>query len=88
MTLKWKGSSSTIVDRFISYIIAIKWFLKGISIMLFKLRIQTPTQTFEIVPLQLAAVHLVLHISFLKKCMGNMTSIVPLESVNVKDTHT
>lgn len=56
--------------------------------MLFKLRIQTPTQTFEIVPLQLAAVHLVLHISFLKKCMGNMTSIVPLESVNVKDTHT
>ncbi|WMV08941.1 hypothetical protein MTR67_002326 [Solanum verrucosum] len=37
---------------------------------------------------ELAAVHPVLHISLLKKCVGYPTSIVPLESVVVNDSLT
>ena len=39
-------------------------------------------------PTELAAVHLVFHISLLKKCVGDLASIVPLESVAVKDSLT
>ncbi|WMV50782.1 hypothetical protein MTR67_044167 [Solanum verrucosum] len=35
-------------------------------------------------PVELAAVHLVFHVSLLKKCVGDPTSIMPLESVTVK----
>ena len=38
--------------------------------------------------LELTAVHLVFHISLLKKCVGDPASIVPLESVAVKDSLT
>ena len=38
-------------------------------------------------PAALAAVHSVFHISLLKKCVCDPASIVPLESVAVKDTH-
>ena len=36
-------------------------------------------------PAKLAAVHLVFHISLLKKCIGYPASVVQLESVEVKD---
>ena len=39
---------------------------------------------FELeLPADLALVHLVFHISLLKKCVGDLASIVPLESVVV-----
>ncbi|WMV32314.1 hypothetical protein MTR67_025699 [Solanum verrucosum] len=37
-------------------------------------------------PANLAAVHLVFHISLLKKCVGDLVSVVPLETVAVKDS--
>ncbi|WMV41633.1 hypothetical protein MTR67_035018 [Solanum verrucosum] len=39
-------------------------------------------------PAELATVHLVFHISLLKKCVDDPSSIVPLESVAVKDSLT
>ena len=41
--------------------------------------------TYELeLPLELAAMHPVLHIPLLKKCMGALASIVTLESMAVK----
>jgi len=39
-------------------------------------------------PVELATVHLVFYISLLKKCVGDPASIVPLETVAMKDCHT
>ena len=39
-------------------------------------------------PAELAMVHSFFHISLLKNCVGDPTSIVPLESVVVKDSLT
>ncbi|WMV41852.1 hypothetical protein MTR67_035237 [Solanum verrucosum] len=38
-------------------------------------------------PANLAVVHPVFHISLLKKCVGDPASVVPLETVVVKDSH-
>ena len=35
---------------------------------------------------ELAVLHLVYHISLLKKCVGDTASVLPLESVAVKDS--
>ncbi|XP_069143363.1 uncharacterized protein [Solanum lycopersicum] len=43
--------------------------------------------TYELnLPQELAAVHLVSHISILKKCFGDPTLIVPIENVGIKDS--
>ncbi|WMV32381.1 hypothetical protein MTR67_025766 [Solanum verrucosum] len=43
--------------------------------------------TYELeLPQELAAVHLVFHISMLKKCMGNPSIIIPTEDIGIKDS--
>ncbi|WMV26059.1 hypothetical protein MTR67_019444 [Solanum verrucosum] len=37
-------------------------------------------------PQELAAVHLVFHISMLKKCMGNPSLIIPTKDIGIKDS--
>ncbi|WMV09276.1 hypothetical protein MTR67_002661 [Solanum verrucosum] len=37
-------------------------------------------------PQELAAVHLVFHISMLKKCMGNPSLIISIENIEIKDS--
>ncbi|WMV58124.1 hypothetical protein MTR67_051509 [Solanum verrucosum] len=37
-------------------------------------------------PQELAAVHLVFHISILKKCIGDPLLILPIESIRIKDS--
>ena len=36
-------------------------------------------------PSELASVHLVFHVSMLKKCIGDLESILPIEGLGVKD---
>ncbi|WMV50613.1 hypothetical protein MTR67_043998, partial [Solanum verrucosum] len=47
-------------------------------------RIDKLTYELELPP-ELAAVHPVLHISMLKKCMGDPSLIVPTENIGIKD---
>ncbi|WMV55120.1 hypothetical protein MTR67_048505 [Solanum verrucosum] len=37
-------------------------------------------------PKDLASVHQVFHVSLLKKCIGDLTSIVPLENLGIKES--
>ncbi|WMV37547.1 hypothetical protein MTR67_030932 [Solanum verrucosum] len=37
-------------------------------------------------PLDLVSMHPVFHVSLLRKCIGNPTSVVPLDSVDVKES--
>ncbi|WMV58310.1 hypothetical protein MTR67_051695 [Solanum verrucosum] len=52
------------------------WILKRIGRVAYELELQV----------DLAAVHTVFYISLLKKCVGHPTSVVPLETVAVKDS--
>ncbi|WMV59393.1 hypothetical protein MTR67_052778 [Solanum verrucosum] len=55
----------------------------------YKILKRTGKVAYELeLPAELAAVHPVFHILLLKKCVGDPTSIVPLESVVVKDSLT
>ncbi|WMV42079.1 hypothetical protein MTR67_035464 [Solanum verrucosum] len=43
--------------------------------------------TYELeLPQELAAVHLVFHVSMLKKCMGDPSLIIPTEDIGIKDS--
>ncbi|WMV51556.1 hypothetical protein MTR67_044941 [Solanum verrucosum] len=37
-------------------------------------------------PQELATIHLVFHISMLKKCMGDLSLIIPTENIEIKDS--
>ncbi|WMV26221.1 hypothetical protein MTR67_019606 [Solanum verrucosum] len=37
-------------------------------------------------PQELAAVHLVIHVSMLNKCMGDPSLIIPIEDIGIKDS--
>ncbi|WMV41020.1 hypothetical protein MTR67_034405 [Solanum verrucosum] len=37
-------------------------------------------------PQELAAVHLIFHVSMLKKCMGDPSLIIPTEDIGIKDS--
>ncbi|WMV54520.1 hypothetical protein MTR67_047905 [Solanum verrucosum] len=48
-------------------------------------RINNVAYELELPP-ELAAVHLVFHISMLKKCMGDSSFIIPTEDIGIKDS--
>ncbi|WMV09460.1 hypothetical protein MTR67_002845 [Solanum verrucosum] len=48
-------------------------------------RIDNVAYEFQLL-LELAAVHLVLYISMLKKCMGNPSLIIPTENIEIEDS--
>jgi len=66
-----------------------KWKLNPRYVGPYKILKRVGKVSFELeLPAELAAVHPVFHISLLKKCVGDPASIVPLESVAVKDSLT
>ncbi|WMV19000.1 hypothetical protein MTR67_012385 [Solanum verrucosum] len=61
--------------------------LNKLSIGPYKILKRVGNVAYELeLPVELAAVHPVFHISLLKKCVGDPASIVPLENVAVKDS--
>ncbi|WMV25392.1 hypothetical protein MTR67_018777 [Solanum verrucosum] len=61
--------------------------LSLIYVGLYKILKRVGKVAYELeLPIELAAVHPIFHISLLKKCEGDLASIVPLESVAVKDS--
>ena len=66
------GKKGKFIPRYVSPYKILKWIGK----VAFELEL----------PPKLAAVHSVFHISLLKKCVGDPASVVPLESVGVKDS--
>ena len=56
-------------------------------VVLYKILNRIVKVAYELeLPAKLAALHSVFHISLLKKCVGVPASLVPLESVAVKDS--
>ena len=64
-----------------------KWKLNPISVGPYKILKKVSKMAYELdLQEKLATVHSVLHISLLMKCAGDPASVVPLESVAVRDS--
>ncbi|WMV46439.1 hypothetical protein MTR67_039824 [Solanum verrucosum] len=66
------GTEGKLSSRYVG----LYWILKRIGKVAYELKLTA----------DLAAMHPVFHVSLLKKCMGDPTSVVPLESMAVKDS--
>ncbi|WMV25556.1 hypothetical protein MTR67_018941 [Solanum verrucosum] len=66
-----------------------KWKLSSRYVGPYKILKRVSKVAYELeLPAELATMHPIFHISLFKKCVGDPTSIVPLESVAAKDSLT
>ncbi|WMV25215.1 hypothetical protein MTR67_018600 [Solanum verrucosum] len=64
-----------------------KWKLSPPYIGPYKISKRIGNVAYELeLPQELAAIHPVFHISMLKKCMGDLSLIIPTEDIGIKDS--